>query len=202
MRLHPRRLLFLLLAVFLPACDAIQQLPQTPTPSPSTQSPVSIPVVLPSPTPAPAPTPTPVLGAPSTPAPSPEPSATPTPPEGGIDGAVKVLCSPAIPPDGFPCPKSVDPQFVKVVESAILELTRERPELFDGYTVKNELAYYNGVFQNLFDAGYCAIMDGPEEIAVSHKSDPYYRENYDIFSSRSLYRVGPATHESACSLPH
>ena len=62
------------------------------------------------------------------------------------------------------------------------------------------MAYYNGVFQNLYDAGYCAVPDS-NEVAVSTRSDRKYRENYHILTSAKKYRTGVNSHISACQVP-
>jgi hypothetical protein len=111
-----------------------------------------------------------------------------------------VLCSPEIAPDGFHCPRNPNPAFVLIVEAAILKLVREQPSLFNGYNVLNEVAYYNGVFRNLYEAGYCAVPDS-EEVAVSTRGNKKYRENYQILTSTKKYRTGPNSHLSACQLP-
>lgn len=171
-------------------CQTIsEELPSQPNPAPSTPVVrIEIPVILPTPKPTPVPTPTPQ------PQPDPDPSPMPT------GGPVRVYCSPAIPPDGYPCPKSDNPRFDQAVASAITKLRQQRPSLFDGYDVLDVTAYYNGVFENLYQAGYCAIEDS-EEVAVSTRDDPYYRENYRIITSTGKYRTGPGSHQSACQLP-
>ena len=187
------------LLLVLLGCQTITELPSTPTgsPTPAAVTPIMIPITnVPA---APAPTPAPTLPPTSTPTPNPTPTPTPvsTPPPGG---QINVLCSPAIPPDGFPCPRNPNPQFVGAVESAILKLVREQPQLFNGYNVLNEIAYYNGVFQNLYEAGYCAVPDS-EEVAVSTRANPKTRENYQILTSMKKYRTGPNSQISACQVP-
>lgn len=174
-------------------CHTITELPSSPapTPTPAPLTPIQIPITN-MPTPAPTPGPTP------NPAPNPNPTPTPTPTPGG--GGVHVLCSPAIPPDNFPCPRSANPAFVGAVESAILKLKRDHPELFNDYFVLDRTAYYNGVFQNLYDTGYCAIKDS-EEVAVSTRADRKYRENYQILTSSGKYWTGVKSHQSACQVP-
>ena len=183
-----------LLAAML-GCQTITELPSTPdaSPTPGAVTPIQIPIThLPTPTPAPAPTPTPPSSGPT---PTPRPSSTPPPTD-----SIHVLCSPAIPPDGFPCPRNPNPVHWGAVEAAILKLVRDQPSLFNGYSVLNEVAYYNGVFRNLYDAGYCAVPDS-EEVAVSTRADRKYRENYQILTSQKKYRTGPNSHISACQVP-
>jgi hypothetical protein len=184
------------LILALLGCQTITELPSTPTgsPTPPPVTPILIPITnvpTPAPTPIPAPTPPPT----TTPAPNPAPSSTPPP-----GGHVNVLCSPAIPPDGWSCPRNPNPVFVGAVEAAILKLVREQPQLFNGYSVLDEVAYYNGVFQNLYDAGYCAAPDS-EEVAISTRANRNYRENYQILTSMKKYRTGPNSHISACQVP-
>lgn len=175
-------------------CHTITELPSTssPSPTPAPVTPIQIPITnVPTPAPTPRPSPTP------TPGPNPTPTPSSTPPPGG---QVRVLCSPAIPPDGFPCPRNPNPAFVGVVEAAILKLVRDQPALFNGYNVRDHVAYYNGVFQNLYDSGYCAVPDS-EEVAVSTRADRRYRENYQILTSTGKYRTGVNSHLSACQVP-
>jgi hypothetical protein len=112
---------------------------------------------------------------------------------------VSIFCSPAVPPDGYPCPRLPDPQFVGVVETAILTLRTQRPDLFHDYYVLDKDAYYTGVFKNLYSAGYCAIPDG-EEVAVSTRDNTNYRENYQILTSTGKYRTGGNSFTSACQI--
>lgn len=177
-------------------CHTITELPSSPGPSP-TPNPVTAILIPITNVPTPAPTPTPA--ATPTPGPNPTPAPTPasTPPPGG---QIRVLCSPAIPPDDLPCPRNPNPDFVGAVEGAIMKLVRDRPGLFNGYNVLDHVAYYNGVFQNLYDAGYCAVPDS-EEVAVSTRADRRHRENYQILTSTGKYRTGVNSHISACQVP-
>jgi hypothetical protein len=177
-------------------CQTITELPSTPSspsPTPTLQA-ILIPITnVPTPTPTPKPAATPT---PQNPQPTPAPTPTPVP-----GGDVRVFCSPAIAPDGLNCPRNDTPLFAADIETAILNLKRDHPELFNDYVVKDKNAYYNGVFENLYNMGYCAIMDA-EEVAVSTKANRYYRENYQILTSAGKYRTGVNSHLSACQVPH
>jgi hypothetical protein len=190
---------FVVVVAFV-GCQTITELPGTPSPGPSATpgqlTPIQIPITN-LPTPAPTPTPAPA------PAPNPTPSSTPPPGGGGGGGGggqISVRCSPAIPNDDLPCPRNPEPAFVDAVEQAIVKLKRDQPSLFNEYNVLDETAYYNGVFQNLYDAGYCAVPDS-NEVAVSTRSNRKYRENYAILSSAKKYRAGVNSHISACQVP-
>jgi hypothetical protein len=188
----------LILGVAVLGCHTITELPSVPTasPTPGVVTPIQIPITnvpTPPPTPTPAPTPTPPPA--SNPTPTPAPSSTPPP-----SGQIQVLCSPAYAPDGLNCPRNPNPAFVGDVEAAILKLVREQPQLFSGYSVLDRVAYYNGVFQNLHDAGLCAAPDG-EEVAISTIANRHDRENYQILTSMGKYRTGPNSHISACHVP-
>jgi hypothetical protein len=178
-------------------CHTITELPSVPTasPTPGVLTPIQIPVTN-VPTPPPTPTPPPATPPPP-PTSTPTPTPTSTPPPGG---QIRVLCSPAYAPDGLNCPKNPNPAFVDDVEAAIMKLVREQPQLFSGYNVLDRVAYYNGVFQNLYDAGFCAAMDA-EEVAVSTIANRHDRENYQILTSMGKYRTGPNSHISACHVP-
>src|SRR5262245_44282873 len=178
-------------------CHTITELPTGPaaSPTPGAVTPIQIPVTN---VPTPPPTPTPPPATP-TPPPSSNPTPTPssTPPSGG---QIHVLCSPAYAPDGLNCPRNPNPAFVDDVEAAIMKLVREQPQLFHGYDVLDRVAYYNGVFQNLYNAGFCAAPDG-DEVAVSTIANRNDRENYQILTSMGKYRTGPNSHISACHVP-
>jgi hypothetical protein len=183
-------------ALAILGCHTITELPSTPTasPTPGVVTPIQIPITN-VPTPPPTPTPAPTATPPPTSTPTPSPTSTPPP-----GGQIRVLCSPAYAPDGLNCPKNPNPAFVGDVEAAIMKLVREQPQLFSGYTVLDRVAYYNGVFQNLYDAGLCAAMDA-EEVAVSTIANRHDRENYQILTSMGKYRTGPNSHISACHVP-
>ncbi len=178
-------------------CHTITELPGDPSSSGASPTPAPITAIQIPITNVPTPVPTPKPSPAATPGPNPTPTPSSTPPPGG---QIQVLCSPAIPPDGLNCPRNPAPAFVGAVEAAILKLVRDQPSLFSGYTVLDHVAYHNGVFQNLYDAGYCAAPDS-EEVAVSTRANRKYRENYQILTSAGKYRTGVNSHISACQVP-
>jgi hypothetical protein len=191
----------------LGGCNLVKDTLVDPSPSSSpSPTPTSSPVLVPAPPPiivpviglpTPAPTPSATPKPSPTPAPAPEPTPPPSDPNDPSGGPVTVYCSPWIAPDGYSCPKSPNPRFVGVVEKAILDYKNDHPNQFKDYLVLNPNKYYNGVFQYLYQAGYCAIEDG-EEVAVAARGDQNYRENYKIITSTGKYWTGLGSHQSAC----
>ena len=163
---------------------------------------VVIPVPIPTPN-NPAPTPTPANPAPApaptapAPAPAPAPNSPLRPGETPSEDMVRNWCSPWIPPEGYDCPRSPDPQFVTPLTAAVMKLQAEQPTIFRGSLVLDAVAYYNGVFRNLYDLGYCAVVDS-NEVAISQRGDATYRENYQILSSAGMVRRSALAHTSAC----
>jgi hypothetical protein len=79
--------------------------------------------------------------------------------------------------------------FADQVESAIAQLQRERPDLFNGTRVLNEDAYVQGVARVLEQRGFCSRQGGPsDEIAV--KNSQGFSEQYDILLSSGFIRNG------------
>jgi hypothetical protein len=162
----------------------------TPTsPTSATLPPIAIPVILP-PTPAPTPTPSP------NPSPTPEPSPTPPPPTGGS-------CS--LPPSNPPnpvCGKG-SPSFLGDLESAITQVTKENPELFDFgdkvcedcYRVTNVNRYITEVMERLSARGLCTLFDG-EDLQIKNSND--FNDGYDIITANSYIRRGPGCYLGSC----
>lgn len=168
-------------------------------------TPVVVQVPVPSPPPAPTPAPT---AAPTIPPPTAPPATTPSQPSGGNqplppgvippEHTVTVYCSVWVAPDNMHCPKNPNPQFWPALTEAVQRLQRSNPQIFNGFQVVDAIAYYNGVFRNLNDLGYCAIMDS-NEVAITNRGNNNYRENYHILSSVGNARYGAQAHVSACS---
>jgi hypothetical protein len=155
-------------------------------------------VVIVVPVPSATPVPAPVVPAPTVPAPQHPsapggtlpPGATPDPSD------VTVYCSVWVPPGNWNCPKNPNPRYGGAMSNAITRLQAEQPQIFQGAFVRDAVAYYNGVFKNLHEAGYCAIVD-TNEVAVAQMGNNNYRENYHILSSAGNVRL--QAHISACS---
>ena len=184
-------------ALALQACVHKSQSTSGPTPAESTAPipvvVVQVPVATPAPPPAATPAPPPAAGTP-TPAPrgSTPPGWTPDP------GDVREYCSPWIAPDGYNCPRNPNPVYLQPLNDAAVKLISQQPQIFRDSLVLDAIAYYNGMFKNLYDLGYCATIDG-NEIAISDRGNDRYRENYQILSSAGMVRRGAAAHVSACA---
>jgi hypothetical protein len=96
------------------------------------------------------------------------------------------------------------PSFLRPVEDAIDQLSRDHPEVFDlgtngpspgWYKVRNVSGYVNGVAEILKARGYCAIWDG-EELAV--KNENRFSDQYDILTSSNFVRRGDGAYRSSC----
>ncbi len=139
-----------------------------------------------SPTPTPTPTPSP------TPTPTPSPSATPTPsPSAGACRLSSMAeCGRAEGPKGVYgcCKEERDWEFGEIVERAIDKIQSERPQLFNGDTVRDHNAYVRGVAEILQrDFGVCSKQGGPEdEVAVKNSNG--FSEQFDILLSSGKIR--------------
>ena len=154
---------------------------EEPAPDPNVVAPQP---VVPGPVPSPTPPPAPVAHDPLSVGETPEPD------------MIVQHCAPWVPPPTADCPKRPDPLYADEVSEAIYRLKRERPELFDRWFVLDTIAYYNGVFANLYEMGFCASVDS-NEVAVGEIGNNSYRENYQILNSRGMARTDG--HTSACS---
>jgi hypothetical protein len=90
------------------------------------------------------------------------------------------------------------------VESAIDQLAKDRPAIFDlgdqagpgGYLVKDASAFYDGIVTNLAKQGLCANFDY-NEIQVKRTND--FSEQYDILTSNNHVRRAPGSYRSTCT---
>ena len=143
----------------------------------------------PTPSPRPSPTPTP------TPTPSPSPTPTPSPSASGCRLSSMPECGKAEGPKGVYgcCKEERDWEFGEIVEKAIDRIQTERPQLFNGDTVKDQDAYVRGVAEILQrDFGVCSKQGGPEdEIAVKNSNG--FSEQFDILLSNGKIRRGGYT---------
>jgi len=143
------------------------------------------PTPTPSPTPTPAPTPTPSPSPSKSPSPSPTPSAS-----GGCRLPSNPECGKAEGPKGVwgCCKEEKDWQFGEIVEKAIEKIQIERPQLFNGDTVKNHDAYVQGVAEILQrDYGVCSKQGGPDD-EIGVKNSNGFSEQFDILLSSGKIR--------------
>jgi hypothetical protein len=144
-----------------------------------------------------------------TPSPTPKPAAvaTPTPVPAPTPVNARVACGVgAGSGDGLEhsCPRSGE-NFLKQVNDAINRVVAKNPQIFDldnqrgdgGYYVKAVNQYYNGVVQELGNAGLCAVVDGGGEIAV--KTNNKWNDQYHIMLSSGHVRRGPTSYRATCS---
>jgi hypothetical protein len=185
--------------VLLSACTTItEDLPQPTSPTHGSPSPLPV-VVVPIPVPSPE--------APSNPAPGASPSATPGQPSQPSQPSTPPTtqgCSlPAGSGSGNNCPRE-SPSFLSQVESAMDQLVREEPGLFDlrrtrgcdnCYFIVNADRYVQRVAQLMSQRGLCGHYDG-EELAV--KSDNSFNDQYDIFTSDGYMRRQLGSYRSTC----
>jgi hypothetical protein len=150
-------------------------------------------------------------GTPAEPTPSPTPTpaavATPTPAPAPTPVNARVACGVgAGSGDGLEhsCPRSGE-SFLRQVNDAINRVVVKSPQIFDfdnqrgdgGYYVKAVNQYYNGVVQELGNAGLCAVVDGGGEIAV--KTNNRYNDQYHIMISSGHVRRGETSYRATCS---
>jgi hypothetical protein len=150
-------------------------------------------------------------GTPAEPTPSPTPTpaavATPTPAPAPTPVNARVACGVgAGSGDGLEhsCPRSGE-NFLKQVNDAIDRVVAKNPQIFDlnnqrgdgGYYVKAVNQYYNGVVQELGNAGLCAVVDGGGEIAV--KTNNKWNDQYHIMISSGHVRRGEASYRATCT---
>lgn len=102
------------------------------------------------------------------------------------------------------CGRPGEGQFYADVTAAIEKMMRDRPDLFDysdttpgtGWpSVRDPVAYQNGVVSILVGKGYCAIFDG-EEITVKRTNE--FTEHYDINYQDHYVRLGNGIYRGAC----
>jgi hypothetical protein len=131
------------------------------------------------------------------PVPSPEPTATPEPPKAAGCGV-----GPG-PGSGHGCPRQ-SPSFLREVESAMDQLAREEPSLFDQrrtrgcgncYLVLNPTRYVNRMAELMAERSLCGHYDG-EELAV--KESNAFNDQYDILTSDMFIRRQGGSYRSTC----
>jgi hypothetical protein len=178
------------LAVLLAACTTIREDMPQPT-HPDTGPTTTLPVVV-----VPVPVPTPQGPAPA-PGGSPDPGGTP-PPNGTGCGVGPGHGS------GEGCPREV-PSFLSQVESAMDQLIRQEPQLFNlnktskgcpnCYQVVDADRYVQRMAELMSQRGLCGLYDG-EELAVKKTND--FNDQYDIFTSDGFMRRGLGSYRSTC----
>jgi hypothetical protein len=175
----------MLLAAVTVGCQTVTEEPGEQTPQPVGPAPVPVVVVIiavPTPTPAPAP--------------EPAPSATPPP-------ATQTCRLPPGNGSGNNCPRQ-EPSYLKEVESAIDQLVRDEPGLFDlkrargcseCYFVKDPTRYVNRMAELMPQRGLCGFYDG-EELGV--KGSNAFNDQYDILTADMFIRRQGGSYRSTC----
>jgi hypothetical protein len=98
--------------------------------------------------------------------------------------------APEGPPGVFGCCRSEGQQiFADQVETAIAQLQRSRPDLFNGNRVLDANAYVQGVARILEQMGFCSKPGAPED-EIGVKNSNGVSEQYDILLSSGSIRNG------------
>ncbi len=128
---------------------------------------------------------------------TPQPTPNPDPPKGAGCGVGRGTGS------GHGCPRQ-SPSFLKEVESAMDQLVREEPGLFDTrktrgcgncYLVLNPTRYVNRMAELMAERSLCGHYDG-EELAV--KQTNAFNDQYDILTSDMFVRRQLGSYRSTC----
>lgn len=142
---------------------------------------------------------------------SPRPASTPTAPAPGTGAAVASGCPLGNGSASAACgSKTREPRLLSYVETAIDQLVREKPELFDLkdvavantelYRVRDTEKYLDGVVDNLRRQGACAERDADdysyERILVKDSND--YSETYDVLLASGYVRRGSSAFVDTC----
>ncbi len=98
------------------------------------------------------------------------------------------------PGNGRSCPRT-SPNFLAAVDQALDAVGRKQPGLFDfndirgreGWYVKDIDGFYRAVVRELEEMGYCALVDGGNEIAVK-KTNELSEQFHIMLSSRHVRR--------------
>lgn len=176
----------MLLAAVTVGCQTVTEEPGEQTTQPAAPAPVPVVVVV-----VAVPTPTPA------PAPDPAPSATPAPP------ATQTCRLPPGNGPGTNCPRQ-EPTYLEEVESAIDQLVRDEPGLFDlkrargcpeCYHVKDPTRYVNRMAELMPQRGLCGFYDG-EELGV--KGTNAFNDQYDILTADMFIRRQGGSYRSTC----
>jgi hypothetical protein len=180
------------LALLLAACTTIREEMPRPT-EPDTGPPTSLPVVV-----VPVPVPTPQAPAPAPTANPQDPQATPPPSSGAGCGVGPGSGS------GENCPRQ-EPSFLSEVESALDQLVRQEPQLFNlnktskgcanCYQIVNADRYVQRMAELMSQRGLCGLYDG-EELAV--KKTNAFNDQYDIFTADGYIRRQAGSYRSTC----
>jgi hypothetical protein len=184
--------LVLAVAVMAVGCDALSKKLDPAKANPVAPAPVPVVVqVVAVPTPTPAPEPA------ATPAPDPAPTTAPAPP------AAKSCSLPAGTGSGTNCPRQ-SPSYLKEVESAMDQLYREEPDIFDKkrsrgcgecYFLKDPDRFSQRMAELMSQRGLCGHYDG-EELAV--KGTNSFNDQYDIVTSDMFVRRQLGSYRSTC----
>jgi hypothetical protein len=179
----------------LAACTTIREdMPQPPT-LPDAGPPTTLPVVI-----VPVPIPSP-----QAPGPGPGPTASPgdsspapPPPSGQGCGVGPGNGS------GENCPRQ-EPSFLNEVESALDQLVRQEPQLFNlkktskgcanCYQIVDSDRYVQRMAELMSERGLCGLYDG-EELAV--KRTNAFNDQYDIFTADGFIRRQLGSYRSTC----
>jgi hypothetical protein len=102
--------------------------------------------------------------------------------------------------DGTDCPKTTG-HYVNDVSAAISKVIVEHSEIFtqdNNYVIPGkESNYYQYVLNNLYSAGFCAFLDGGNEIALKKQNS--FSEQYATLASDGRVRVGANTYRATCT---
>jgi hypothetical protein len=180
-------------AVLLASCTTItEELPQPTKPDLGTPVPLPVEVVQ-------VPIPAPSMPAPPPPTDSPGQPASPAPPPQGQGCGVGRGTG-----SGENCPRQ-EPSFLAEVESALDQLVREEPHLFNlnksskgcgnCYQIVNPDRYVQRMAELMSQRGLCGHYDG-EELAV--KRTNAFNDQYDIFTSDYFVRRQLGSYRSTC----
>jgi hypothetical protein len=176
-----------LLAVMVAGCNVLDRTDEQQKANPVAPAPVPVVVqvvAIPTPTPTPA---------------APDPGPTPTPAPPSAQGC-------KLPPgtgSGTNCPRQ-EPSYLKEVESAMDQLYREEPDLFDMkktrgcgecYFLKDPTRFTQRMAALMGQRGLCGHYDG-EELAV--KGTNSFNDQYDIVTSDMYIRRQLGSYRSTC----
>ena len=205
MRLGSLQLYAAIGLVGLSCHTVVEEMPESPSRLPDQTRPVPVVVVVPgtlpsaapgNPQPAPNPAPNPSPGNPQ-PAPNPNPTPNPAPPPSSSG------CGVGRGPGENNCART-SPSFLGEVESALDQLAREEPRIFDlketqgcgnCYKVVDVQRYVSRMPKLMQQRGLCSIFDG-EELAVKENND--YNDQYDILTSNNYIRRQAGSYRSTC----
>ena len=149
------------------------------------------------------PTPVPGNPTPSSPAPNPNPDPNPAPQPTPTPNTSSGCRLPTGSGNGEHCPRQ-SPSFLAAVESALTQLVREEPRVFDlnatqgcgtCYKVRDVQRYVSRMPQLMEQRGFCAIYDG-EELGV--KNTNQFNDQYDILTASFHVRRDLGSYRATC----